>query len=127
MNQTQALTKARAILGKKAVIRVNKIALTGEDRERAREASRQAKAAYDAASEACSARHRAILAADVQLQELRAKRDELEHAWKASQVGVFHRRVEILRDGGFFLTHEAAGDNFDEAISDLQRKKGAGV
>jgi hypothetical protein len=124
MNSTQALAKARKLLGAKAFVRVNKGALAGEERQTAITAHLDALTKRTAAEEALTARRTAVLAADVEYQRLKAELAAARQAVEACRVGIFNQRVDIGTASGWFHTIHASGDNFAEALESLAEKKG---
>lgn len=128
MNQTQAFNAAAKLLGvpvTKVGMRLDKTALTGDDRQSAIEAQRAAVAVAKAAKEARDARRLAILAADPEYQALKQSAFDAEAYAEALRGKAWGRRVVVLRTGGIFNEVVAEGDNFADAIDELKRKRAA--
>jgi flagellar biosynthesis GTPase FlhF len=123
MNQTQALAKARKLLGPKAGIRINSGVPVGEEREAQFAKRRALTEALKALKEARDARQREVLAADAEYQRLRSEAQAMEKE-RDGLCGAWSRRVTILVNRGFANEVVAEGDNLDEAIAALEAKKG---
>ena len=124
MNATQALAKARKLLGKAAFIRVNDKAPVGDVREQMHTDWLAAKDAQTAAQDALDARRAAVLKADAEYQQLKC---DLAAAKERTEglCGFNRRRVEIGSSGGMFNTIHADGDNFTDALDALAAKRSA--
>jgi hypothetical protein len=123
MNSTQALTKARKLLGPKAMIEVRRTALIGEAREAAEVEYAAARAKLREAKEAKEARYIAVLKADAEFQRLKSELKEAEEREAVARHAARLRRV--LVDKGWACEVKSEGDNFDEALAALEAKKAA--
>jgi hypothetical protein len=125
MNSTQALTKARKLLGPKAMIEVRRTALIGEAREAAEVEYAAARAKLREAKEAKEARYIAVLKADAEFQRLKSELKEAEEREAVARHAARLRRVRVLVDKGWACEVKSEGDNFDEALAALEAKKAA--
>jgi len=126
MNQNQAFNAAAKLLGvpvTKVGIRKNPDALTGDERLQAIEDAKAARAAYTAAKEARDARHQAVLDGDLEYQALKMEAADADEAMKKANGRAHGRRIVLVRCGSIFNEVVAEGDNFADAIEELQRKK----
>lgn len=122
MNATQALSKARKILGPKARIEVRNSVPVGEARLAEVERRKVLSEKLKELQVARDARLNEILKADAEYQRLKLEvntvmkeRDNLHAS--------YHRRVRIGVDSGIGWHVRAEGDNFDEALADLASKQ----
>jgi hypothetical protein len=122
MNGKQALTKARAILGDRAQIRVDDGALAGDDRAAAIDAERLQRTETKTAEERMTARRAEVLAADAEYQQLKRAHADSKKRLDALCGAAIRRRVTIVTDQGFFYSVKAEADNFADAIDALQRR-----
>lgn len=126
MNSTQALAKARKLLGAKAFIRVNDKALIGEARQQQRAEFLKARDAQAVVKAALDLRRAAVLRADAEYQRLKSDYAAAVQLTE-SHGGFNHQRVAIGTSSGMFNTIHAQGDNFSEALDTLavRRKEAA--
>lgn len=122
MNATQALAKARKILGPKAAIQVRKSVPVGEERLAEVARRRVLTENLKTLTEARDARRAEVLKADAEYQRLKTEVAAVEKA-RDSLHGDWSRRVTIVTQTGWANRVEAEGDNFDEAIDELTRKR----
>ena len=118
MNQTQALAKAKKVLGPKAIVQVNSRVPVGEKRAAEIQLRSVLTTELKALVEARDARRNELLKNDAEFQRLKQEAIDKEKARDNCHAG-YHHRVEIGVNGGFFTSIRAGGDNFDEALANL--------
>jgi hypothetical protein len=125
MNRTQALAKVKKLLGPKAVIEVHDKALVGDARETARAEYVTARDRLADLTAARDARRLEVLRADAEYQRLKRETAEAEKAMEQRRGAIYHRRVRVKIDKGWCYSVESEGDNFDEALAELEAKRAA--
>jgi hypothetical protein len=126
MNQTQALSALKKILGPKLGYRINPKAATAEEREEAQAQRPELRAAREAAQAAMEARRLAILEGDAEYQRLKAewtkaKKAAEENAGASTSYRITVGTVSDVGGLGFFHV-KAEGDNWDDVITKLRDK-----
>lgn len=119
MERAIAIKKLGKMLGKSLGYRVDPRAPTIEERAQATEAAKALSAAFKEAEAAETARLNAILEADVEYQELKAKRMSLreakDRAWSKSR----HFKITVGTTSSMFFHVRAEGDSWEEVIDKL--------
>ena len=121
MNQTQALAKARKILGPKAMIQIRKSIPIGEERDAEIARRKVLTGELKVLTEARDARRSEVLKADAEYQRLKNEAARIEKERDNLHAG-WHRRVSVGVDAGIGFYVKAEGDNLDEALADLEAK-----
>ncbi len=116
MNQTQAITKLRKVIGKTFGYRVDKSAPTAEERAAMRVVFDEAKRVADEAEAARVARFNEVLRSDALYQELKAKAKAASAAKEKADSGLYRRRITVGSVGSIFFTVRAEGDNWTEVV-----------
>ena len=124
MNQTQAITKLKRLLGPKLGYRIDPKALDAEGRESARVLARELTAKKIAAEEAMNAR-RAELLRDPIYQGLRREFSSLRDQQEQAQGAARHMRITVGTTGGVFFNVKAEGDNWDEVVALVEKDQHA--
>lgn len=126
MERAAALKKLGKILGKSLGYRVDTSAPTPEERTQAMVDAVTLSAAYKEAAAAKDARYKAILAADVEYQELFAKCADLRKARdQASYTAHRHYKITVGTTNTMFFLVRAQGDSWEDVIDQLTAKKTA--
>lgn len=116
MERVVAIKKLGKMLGKSLGYRVDPRAPTPEERAQATEEAKALSAAFKEAEAAETARLNAILEADVEYQELKAKRISLrkakDNAWSKSR----HFKITVGTTNSMFFHVKAEGDSWEEVI-----------
>lgn len=124
MNQTQALSLLKRVIGPKLGYRIDNKAPDADERERLRERFLAARDAAKAAGEAMTARRAAVLKADAEYQRLKEASIAANKA--RDDVPSYHRkRITVGRSGSLFFNVEADGDNWDEVVAKVCKKEQA--
>lgn len=121
MNQSQAITKLRAVLGKNFAYRVDNKAPSAEQREQARDVWKRAKAASEAAAAARDARRAELLADPVYQGLMVDAKAAAEFADKA-RGHANRNRITVGRDGGWCFSVEAEGDTWADVVDKVCNK-----
>lgn len=122
MNMNQAMKRVNELLGKRAVIRIEKACCTPEEREEARQRLGGLSASFKAAEAARDARRKALLDGDAEYQRLCAELRAVQLERDATRSVVFFYPVTIGIDAGICLSVRAYGDTLADAIANLESK-----
>lgn len=125
MNGTQALKRARELLGKRAMLRVRKPYCTPEEREVAQAARRDLREAMNAAQAGRDARRRELLAADGEYQRLAQAAREAKDAFDVANAQSTSYAVSVGIDAGICFEIRAQGDTLADAIAKLEARVAA--
>jgi hypothetical protein len=123
VNQAQAIAKLRKVIGDRLAYRIDKGALTGDEREAARQALTDATEAHIAAKAARDARFAELLAGDALYQDLKAKAQAANDAMEMARSLRMRRHITVGRDSGMFFSVEAEGDNWAEVVEKVCKTK----
>jgi len=126
MNNAQALTKLRKLLGSKAAIRDSKRASSPEQREQEHAARLAVNERKRAAQDAMEARRAAILAGDAEYQRLKGEYEVARKEQERTPFGTYHRYTagRINDAGGLsFFVVESEADTLAELIEAVEVKK----
>ena len=118
MNQTQALSKLKAVLGSKFEYRIDSKAPDAAERERRRLAYKAAAEAERVARDAATARLAALMKGDAEYQSLRGAVKAAERH-KDSLPSDHDFRITVGRNESIFFSVKAQGDTWDEVVSKL--------
>lgn len=124
MNQTQALSKLRKVIGPKLGYRVDPKAPDAEQREAIRAAWKAAKQDADAAVAARKARYEELLAGDALYQDLKAKAKAAEEAANKAAAGMYRHRITVGVSNAMFFSVRAEGDNWDDVVAKVTKARG---
>lgn len=122
MNQTQALTKLRKIIGPKVSYRIDSKALPADEREAKQAKVRELRAKKQAAEEASAAR-RAELLRDPVYRALRAEVNALDAEIGKHLHAAYAKRITVGVVGGMFFSVRAEGDNWAEVVAAAEAKQ----
>ena len=122
MNGTQALKRARELLGRRAMIRVRKPYCTPEQREAARVNRDAVVAAREASRTARDARRRELLAADAEYQRLSEAARQAQDDYEVACARMQSYAVSVGIDAGICFEIRAQGDTLADAIAKLEAK-----
>lgn len=123
MNQTQALVKATKLLGPKARLRINPKVPVGDARLAEVAKRKELNETLRAVKLERDARMAELLKADPEYQRLKDLATKTEKA-RDNLYDSLHYRVEILTNhGGWYNRVESQGDNFEDALDKLAKKK----
>lgn len=121
MNQTQALSTLKRLVGPKLGYRVDNKAPGAEEREQLITRKRETAARVRAILEALDARRQAVLAADAEYQRLRAEHQAAKSLHEAIP-SPYHKRITVGRVGSLFFSVIADGDNWAEVVEATKAK-----
>jgi uncharacterized coiled-coil DUF342 family protein len=125
MERAVAIKKLTKLFGKKLGYRVNANAPSADERAVAKEQVAAAVAERNKLKEARDERHRAILAADAEYQNLHAAHKEASERVDKLYSVTRHYKITIGElDQGFFF-QRAEGDSWEEVIAKLTEKQNA--
>ena len=123
MERAAAIKKLGKLLGKNLGYRVNAHAPTREERAAAREALKPAVADWKRLGEEKEKRCQAILAADVEYQNLKAAYEaSRKHKDQLSSVNL-HYKITVGISNSIFFHIKAEGDSWEEVIDKLTQEK----
>jgi hypothetical protein len=123
MERSTAIKRLGKLLGKNFGYRINDKAPTQEERAAAKEALKPACAERDALKEKRDERHRAILAADAEYQNLHAQhRAATERVDKLGSV-TRHYKITVGVSTSIFFRIMAEGDSWEEVIAVLTKER----
>ena len=116
MNQAQAITKLRKVIGAKLAYRTDKGAPDADGRAAIRAEWIVAKQVADQAEAARKARYEELLK-DPEYQRLKAVAVAANKAAENKRAGLLRHRITVGRDQGFCFSVVAEGDNWDEVVA----------
>lgn len=122
MTRTQALAKARKLLGPKALIQYDPRAPLADERIAQQARKRELHIAKREALEAMEARRKEVLLADAEYQRLATEHRQAADTYEKAPHGIRHR-YDIGRNELIFFSVEASGDTLGEALAVLEKKK----
>lgn len=121
MNQTQALSKLKKIIGPKLGYRIDKDAPDADERERRHAEFLRTLAVMKAADQARADRLAALLASDAEYQRL-----ETDHAAAKREheavPSYHHKRITVGRIGSMFFSVVAEGDCWAEVVEKASKQ-----
>lgn len=123
MNQAQAISKLRKLLGPKLAYRISKTALRADARAEAAVKARELLEKKRAVEEALQKR-RAELLADPTYQSLKAESEALGNEHERARSLTLHKPITVGRTEGIFFSVEAEGDSWAEVVAKVAEKKG---
>jgi len=125
MERAVAIKTLSKLLGKKFGYRVDPKASTPEQKENAKALLPSALEQRNKLKEAKEARFNAILAADTEYQDLKAAHKAAQDSVSKLNSIMYHRKITVGLDEGFFFLIKAEGDSWEQVIEKLQKKEGA--
>lgn len=123
MERAVAIKKLGKILGKKLAYRIDDRAPTPEKRAEAKAELPSATQESIKLKEKRDARYKAILAADVEYQNLFAAHRAASERVSELHSITRHYKITVGTNEGLFFLHKAEGDSWEEIINKLESKK----
>lgn len=121
MERSVAIKKLGKLLGKNLGYRLDPKAPTREEREEAQRQLPALTAARQQAEKAMEARRAAVLAADVEYQELVAAYKDARNATNAMFSITNHFKVTVGTTSSLFFHIRAQGDSWEDVIQQLSK------
>jgi hypothetical protein len=123
MERLTALKKVKSLLGPKYGYRIDKFAVSPEEREAARQELPAAQAEYKKLKEQREARRQSLLEGDAEYQRLNTECvKSVRHCEKLSGA-IYRRKFTVGKSNGLFFVVKAEGDSWEEVIEKLTAKK----